>query len=154
MEIQPSKSSRQKRCLMCHITEHVTLECQEVCSEEQKAMTEIEEMTLLDERKSYRVVVEGFCNNSNYWLSCNPPSFVISKVNVTKQSITFSTFLKNSRFQHDLNIPVHVFDKYKLVSIEKIDISVLPQLSEDLDFNEMQYGRRRTSSTAVSPDGG
>ena len=72
MEIQPSKSSRQKRCLMCHITEHVTLECQEVCSEEQKAMTEIEEMTLLDERKSYRVVVEGFCNNSNYWLSCKP----------------------------------------------------------------------------------
>ena len=48
-------------------------------------------------------------------------------------------FRKNSRFQHDLNIPVHVFDKYKLVSIEKIDISVLPQLSDYLDFNEMQY---------------
>ena len=139
MEIQPSKSSRQKRCLMCHITEHVTLECQEVCSEEQKAMTEIEEMTLLDERKSYRVVVEGFRNNSNCVLTCDPPSFVISKDNVTKQSITFSMFLKNSCFQHDLNIPVYVFEEDTLVSFEKIHISVLPELSDYLDFNEMQY---------------
>ena len=42
METRPGKSSRQKRRLKCHGTEHVTLECQEVGSEEQKAMTEIE----------------------------------------------------------------------------------------------------------------
>ena len=74
-------------------------------------MTEIEEMTLLDERKSYRIVVEGFRNNSNCVLTCDPPSFVISKENVTKQSITFSMFLKNSCFHHDLNIPVYVFEE-------------------------------------------
>ena len=32
--------------------------------EVQKVLTEIEEMTLLDETKSYRVVVEGSRNNS------------------------------------------------------------------------------------------
>ena len=37
------------------------------------------------------------------------------------------------------NSPVYVFEEETLVSIEKIDINVLPQLSVYLDFSESQY---------------
>ena len=106
MENKHIKNFRKTRSQKCRSTEHWTQECHEEGGDEQKAMTEIEEMTLQDESKSYRVVVEGSCNNSNCWLTCNPPLSVHQKEKDAKHSITFSMFLKTLRFQHDYNISV------------------------------------------------
>ena len=143
MESKHRKSLRRKRHRKCRGAEHQMQERQEDGSEEQKAVTEIEEMTLPDVRKSHRVVVEGSCNNANYWTTCDQPSFVLSMEKDTKHAITSSMFLKYSDFQCSFNVTVHVFEEYALVSTEKIHINVLPQLGKYPDFNEMQYDRQK-----------